>query len=144
MHITPLQRRFYGSLADSTINGNLAELDDGVNTTAADKGDGMQRALMLSIIKAHADFRREEALGRSFIFFIDEAELHLHPTGQRQLKNSLLELTRGAGNDQVFITTHSSVLIADGDQDQQQSFFKVTKENKKTQIEVIRPTEKHG
>ncbi|USE34052.1 hypothetical protein [Endozoicomonas sp. SCSIO W0465] len=25
MHITPLQRRFYGSLADSTINGNLAE-----------------------------------------------------------------------------------------------------------------------
>ncbi|USE39143.1 hypothetical protein [Endozoicomonas sp. SCSIO W0465] len=24
MHITPLQRRFYGSLADSTINGNLA------------------------------------------------------------------------------------------------------------------------
>ncbi|USE37680.1 ankyrin repeat domain-containing protein [Endozoicomonas sp. SCSIO W0465] len=27
MHITPLQRRFYGSLADSTINGNLARVD---------------------------------------------------------------------------------------------------------------------
>jgi len=129
---------------DDFLKNYETELNDGVVTKADEKGDGMQRALMLSIIKAHADFRRDEALGRTFIFFIDEAELHLHPTGQRQLKQSLLELTNDDGTDQVFITTHSSVLIADGDQDNKQSFFRVLKENKCTKVEPIANTDKHS
>jgi len=128
---------------DDFLKNYETELNDGVVTKADEKGDGMQRALMLSIIKAHADFRRDEALGRTFIFFIDEAELHLHPTGQRQLKQSLLGLT-DKGNDQVFITTHSSVLIADGDQDDKQSFFKVLKENKCTMVVPIVNADKHS
>ncbi|MCM5530321.1 ATP-binding protein [Parasegetibacter sp. NRK P23] len=87
-------------------------VDDGVETTASEKGDGMQRALMLAIIQAYAEFRRQnEDIGKSFLFFIDEAELHLHPTAQRNLKNVLLELS--ITMDQVFINTHSSVLVAD-------------------------------
>lgn len=128
---------------DEFLKNYTTELDDGVVTKADEKGDGMQRALMLSIIKAHADFRRNEALGRSFIFFIDEAELHLHPTGQRQLKKSLLDLT-SEGNDQVFMTTHSSVMIADGDQDLSQAFFRVSKEDRQTSIRKIGKTEKHA
>lgn len=54
----------------------------------------MQRALMLSIIQAYADFRRErEMAGKNFLFFIDEAEIHLHPTAQRNLKEALLSLS---------------------------------------------------
>jgi len=128
---------------DDLLKNYDTEVNDGVITKADEKGDGMQRALMLSIIKAHADFRRTEALGRSFLFFIDEAELHLHPTGQRQLKQSLLELTSNTGTDQVFITTHSSVLIADGDQDDNQAFFRVHKENKQTTVEKISREDKH-
>lgn len=110
------------------------EVDDGVTTTAEEKGDGMQRALMLAIIKTYADQRRDDALGRSFIFFIDEAELHLHPTAQRQLKQALLELADG--HDQVFINTHSSVLLADNHD--QQSLFRVAKEAQgETQIARI-------
>ncbi|MBK8581565.1 MAG: AAA family ATPase [Flavobacteriales bacterium] len=110
------------------------EVDDGVTTTAEEKGDGMQRALMLAIIKTYADQRRDDALGRSFIFFIDEAELHLHPTAQRQLKQALLELADG--HDQVFINTHSSVLLADNHN--QQSLFRVVKEAQgKTQVDKI-------
>ncbi|NLX25389.1 MAG: ATP-binding protein [Lentisphaerae bacterium] len=118
---------------DELLKNYKTRLNDGVKTTAEEKGDGMQRALMLAIIKTHADFRREEALGRSFIFFIDEAELHLHPTGQRQLKQALLDLT--AGVDQVFITTHSSVFIADEHSDQ--TIFEVCKEDKCTNIEPV-------
>jgi recombinational DNA repair ATPase RecF len=101
---------------DDLLKNFSTRLDDGVNTTAEEKGDGMQRALMLAIIKTYADRRREEALGRSFIFFIDEAELHLHQTAQRQLKEALLELADG--HDQVFVNTHSSVLLADDHQSQ--------------------------
>lgn len=122
---------------DDFLKNYDTELNDGVVTKAGNKGDGMQRALMLAIIKAHADFRREEALGKSFIFFIDEAELHLHPSGQRQLKQSLVELTGANGVDQVFLSTHSSVLIADGDEDCNQAFFKIEKEDRCTSVEKV-------
>jgi len=114
-------------------------VNDGVETKAEDKGDGMQRALMLAIIKTHADFRREDALGREFIFFLDEAELHLHPTAQRQLKQALLELTSSV--DQVFITTHSPVLIADDHS--RQRIFRVEKVERDTEVHLISGAGKH-
>lgn len=87
-------------------------VDDGIETYASEKGDGMQRALMLAIIQAYADYRKaRDDQGKSFLFFIDEAELHLHPTAQRRLKNVLLELSNTL--DQVVISTHSSVFLAD-------------------------------
>jgi len=115
-------------------------IDDGIYTSAEEKGDGMQRALMLAIIQAYADFRRENSdSSKYFLFFIDEAELHLHPTAQRKLKNALLDL---AGNgDQVFINTHSSVLIAEEEATQQ--IFRVEKVERKTNITAVPSTEKH-
>jgi len=117
---------------DTTIN-------DGIETKAAEKGDGMQRALMLAILQAYADFRKEnEDFGKSFLFFIDEAELHLHPTAQRKLKNVLLDLAKGG--DQVFINTHSSVLVAD--EHGHQKIFRVEKNEKITVVTLIQENEK--
>lgn len=114
-------------------------VDDGVYTDADEKGDGMQRALMLAIIQAYADFRREhEETSKYFLFFIDEGELHLHPSAQRKLKNALLELAKGG--DQVFINTHSSVLVVD--EHDEQTIFKVEKINKATSITPITEVEK--
>lgn len=117
---------------DTTIN-------DGIETKAAEKGDGMQRALMLAILQSYADFRKEnEDIGKSFLFFIDEGELHLHPTAQRKLKNVLLDLA--TGGDQVFINTHSSVLVADDHE--LQKIFSVEKSEKITNISPIQENEK--
>ncbi|OHA47519.1 MAG: chromosome segregation protein SMC [Candidatus Taylorbacteria bacterium RIFOXYD2_FULL_36_9] len=114
-------------------------IDDGVYTDAEEKGDGMQRALMLAIIQAYADFRKEnEETNKFFLFFIDEGELHLHPTAQRKLKNALIELANKG--DQVFINTHSSVLVVD--ENKNQTIFKVEKNNKETAITPICITEK--
>ncbi|MGB0372465.1 MAG: ATP-dependent nuclease [Opitutales bacterium] len=119
---------------DDLLKNFRTQVDDGVSTAAEEKGDGMQRALMLAIIKTYADQRRDDALGRSFIFFIDEAELHLHPTAQRQLKQALLELADS--HDQVFINTHSSVLLRDPND--QQTIFRVAKElGGETQISKV-------
>lgn len=114
-------------------------IDDGVYTDANEKGDGMQRALMLAILQAYADFRREnEETSKFFLFFIDEGELHLHPTAQRKLKNALIELSEGG--DQVFINTHSSVLVVD--EHKNQTIFKVEKINKITSIAPVSRAEK--
>src|SRR3989344_5311793 len=114
-------------------------IDDGVYTDAEEKGDGMQRALMLAIIQAYADFRKaHEDTSKFFLFFIDEGELHLHPTAQRKLKNALFELSQKG--DQVFINTHSSVLVVD--EPENQSVFKVEKINKETNVTPVSQIEK--
>ena len=87
---------------DELLKSFQTRVDDGVETYAYEKGDGMQRALMLAIIQAYAEFRKgREGVGKSFLFFIDEAELHLHPTAQRKLKDVLLSLCENI--DQVFL-----------------------------------------
>ncbi|MBU0951931.1 MAG: ATP-binding protein [Elusimicrobia bacterium] len=121
------------------IKNLTTSVDDGVETGAFEKGDGMQRALMLAIIQTYADYRREhEALNKSFIFLIDEGELHLHPSAQRNLKKALVELSNKG--DQVFLNTHSSVLISD--EEQGQNIFKVEKNDKRTEITQIENEEK--
>lgn len=116
-------------------------IDDGVVTDAAEKGDGMQRALMLAIIQTYADFRREnEDIGKSFLFFIDEAELHLHPTAQRNLKLALYDLSKKG--DQVFINTHSSVFVADDLETQ--TIFRVEKLDKETSAKIIEKQDKQS
>ena len=102
---------------DDLLKNFETTINDGVETSAEEKGDGMQRALMLAIIQAYADFRKSnDDLGKSFLFFIDEAELHLHPTAQRKLKDVLYTLSNE--NDQVFINTHSSVFVEDNFENQ--------------------------
>lgn len=119
---------------DDLLKNFDTSINDGVETLAEEKGDGMQRALMLAIIQAYADFRKaNEDINKSFLFFIDEAELHLHPTAQRNLKNVLYSLSKGM--DQVFINTHSSVFVADDFE--KQEIFKVEKINGETFIDYI-------
>lgn len=107
-------------------------VDDGIETRAEAKGDGMQRAIMLSIIQAFAEYRRAQLGGGSFLFLIDEAELHLHPSAQRALKRALLDI---CATDQVLVNTHSSVLVAD--EDPKQRVFRVEKEERVTAIQEV-------
>ena len=107
-------------------------VNDGIETKAEDKGDGMQRAIMLSIIQAFADYRKEKTGGGTFLFLIDEAELHLHPSAQRALKKALLDISH---TDQVLINTHSSVLVVEDERNQK--IFKTKKVDKITQIEEV-------
>lgn len=124
---------------DELLKNFSTSVDDGVETSAEEKGDGMQRALMLAIINAYADFRKSrEDVGKSFLFFIDEAELHLHPTAQRKLKNVLHSLSQST--DQVFINTHSSVFVADNYSNQ--SICSVEKNYGQTEISVTGDFEK--
>ena len=126
-------------LFDDLLKNFETTINDGIETKAEEKGDGMQRALMLAVIKAYSDYRREnEELGKNFVFLIDEAELHLHPTAQRQLKNALLVLAENG--DQVLINTHSSVLVSDDHP--KQSLFRVWKKELATLIDPIGQSDK--
>jgi putative ATP-dependent endonuclease of the OLD family len=124
---------------EELLKGCTTEIDDGIRTDAGEKGDGMQRALMLAILQTYSDFRKNgDAKGKQFLFLIDEAELHLHPAAQRNLKMALRDIS--ANGDQVFINTHSSVLVADDFPEQK--VFCVEKTNGKSNVTFVTPAEK--
>lgn len=126
-------------LFDELLKSFETSIDDGIETSAEEKGDGMQRALMLAILKTYSDHRREsDELGKRFLFLIDEAELHLHPTAQRQLKLALMDLVKNG--DQVLINTHSSVLVTD--EDNGQSLWRVEKIDGATGVKRIEGRDK--
>lgn len=109
------------------------EVDDGVKTKAENKGDGMQRAVMLAIVQAYADYRKEKEIARNFVFLIDEAELHLHPTAQRSLKTALRDIVDNGG--QVFVNSHSSIFANEIFDDQ--IIYKVEKSNKISKVHRV-------
>lgn len=115
------------------------EVDDGIKTKAEDKGDGMQRAIMLAIIQAYADFRRESKIARNFLFLIDEAELHLHPSAQRALKQALIDILEVG--DQILISTHSSVFVVEPVD--KQKIFEVIKNENNTEINELSDANQH-
>jgi putative ATP-dependent endonuclease of OLD family len=123
---------------DDLLKNFETKVDDGYKTTAQEKGDGMQRALMLAIIQTYAEYRKENEKIKNFVFLVDEAELHLHPTAQRNLKEALMVLAEE--DDQVLISSHSSVLISD--EFESQKLFRVEKSEHKTNISEIKPSQK--
>ncbi len=126
-------------LFEDLLKNFETRVDDGVMTDATEKGDGMQRAIMLAIIQAYADFRKnKEGAVKNFSFFIDEGELHLHPTAQRKLKEALRFLSdRG---DQIFLNTHSAVLLADDQEGQH--IYTVNKEQGISNIKLVASEDK--
>lgn len=99
-------------------------VDDGIKTDIERKGNGLQRALIFSLIKAWSKIIKKDKLDEksaedkkisrksssAAYFLFEEPELFLHPQAQRELFSSLLELTDQ--ECQVILCTHSSSFIS--------------------------------
>jgi predicted ATP-dependent endonuclease of OLD family len=88
--------------------------DGGLETELAEKGHGMQRAVILSLLQVYAkriteivDLDGNKKLKPHFLF-IDEPEMGLHPQAQKKLFEALRIISK---SHQVFISTHSENFI---------------------------------
>jgi len=103
-------------------------VDDGKRTDIARKGHGLQRSLIFALIKSWATYLRKDReekeekaeaakeardinsskrkASQSTYFFFEEPELYLHPQAQKELYDSLKELS--SSDYQVILCTHSS------------------------------------
>lgn len=100
-------------LGDLFQNTNIYA-NDGVKTKIEDKGHGMQRSMIFTILRAYADLSNlqkteNKANERTTIFAIEEPELYLHPQSQRTLMLVLEEIASGI--DQVVYCTHSNLFV---------------------------------
>lgn len=97
-------------IGDFFAEGSRVLVDDGIRTEATVKGHGMQRELIIAILRVYAEFlvQAEGTQERGRIFAIEEPELFLHPQAQRRF---LELLDRIATNDQVVVCTHSPIFV---------------------------------
>ncbi|NDK09020.1 AAA family ATPase, partial [Candidatus Gracilibacteria bacterium] len=90
-------------------------VNDGEETDISEKGHGLQRAVILSLLQVYAKriTQIEDGEGNVVIkphfLFIDEPEMGLHPQAQKKLFNALKVLSK---THQIFINTHSENFIS--------------------------------
>jgi hypothetical protein len=90
----------------SIIAQSMLSINDGVELALDQHGLGMQRSLIVSILRTWCDYVRNDQ--RDYLFAIEEPEIYLHPHANRVLLNLLEEI---AAHDQVLFTTHSSEFV---------------------------------
>ena len=100
--------------ADQALFGEpVLGADDGFASEITDKGHGMQRAALLSIIRAYLALKpkldNKPGQARRIIFVIEEPEIYLHPTLKRSTYTLFRDLAKGG--DQVVYTTHDGYLL---------------------------------
>ena len=84
--------------------------DDGFRNMVSNKGHGLQRAIIFSILRCYSDLVTGSGDNKkSMIFAVEEPELYMHPQAQRNLRR----VFRGLADkgDQVIFSTHSSLLL---------------------------------
>ena len=86
-------------------------VDDGFRNSVENKGHGLQRAVIFTILRRYAEHMTSSSDGkkRNLILAIEEPELYMHPQAQRTIRRVLRRI--GEGGDQVFFSTHSSLLV---------------------------------
>lgn len=99
----------FPKIKDLLKKGNIQVKEQGINTDISEKGNGLQRAVLLALIQISAEYDDNEA-NENILYFLDEPELFLHPRAQDKLLKSLNKLACN-DNSQVFITTHSPYIL---------------------------------
>ena len=85
--------------------------DDGYRNVVENKGHGLQRAIIFSILRCYSELvtGRGEEKARTLIFAVEEPELYMHPQAQRTIRRVFRNIADGG--DQVFFSTHSALLV---------------------------------
>ena len=86
-------------------------IDDGFRNMVENKGHGLQRAVIFAILRRYAEYMTSAPDGkkRNLILAVEEPELYMHPQAQRTIRQVFRKIAEG--NDQVFFSTHSSLLV---------------------------------
>jgi putative ATP-dependent endonuclease of the OLD family len=86
-------------------------VDDGFRNAIENKGHGLQRAVIFTILRRYAEHMTSTSEGkkRNLILAVEEPELYMHPQAQRTIRRVFRKIAEGS--DQVLFSTHSSLLV---------------------------------
>jgi predicted ATP-dependent endonuclease of OLD family len=85
--------------------------NDGYNSELTEKGHGIQRLALFSLLRTYNTFDfGKKGIERNIIIGIEEPEIYLHPPLKRATYSLLRNIS--SGKDQVVYTTHDSLFIS--------------------------------
>ncbi|OLN30165.1 putative ATP-dependent endonuclease, OLD family [Desulfovibrio sp. DV] len=86
-------------------------VDDGFRNAVENKGHGLQRAIIFTILRRYAEYMTSSPQGkrRNLVLAVEEPELYMHPQAQRTIRKVLRNIVDSG--DQVIFSTHSSLLV---------------------------------
>ena len=98
-------------VGDILLGGAQIYGDDGYRSLLSEKGQGVQRSAIFTILRTYAHLREElgDAPSRNTIFAIEEPEIYLHPPIRRATYNLLRVIAEGP--DQVLYSTHDGYFV---------------------------------
>ena len=117
----------------NTITGN----EDGEDRKFEDLGQGTQRIIIASILKAYIDLLIENKIFHEKVILIlfEEPEVYLHPKLKRAL-NETLENISQQKNPQVIITTHDPYFTFKNSKELNKTIVSLKRNGKKTISEM--------
>jgi predicted ATP-dependent endonuclease of OLD family len=85
--------------------------DDGFRNIIDNKGHGLQRAVIFSILHCYSELVSGTGANkkRSTIFAVEEPEIYMHPQAQRTIRRVFQKIA--SNKDTVVFSTHSSLLL---------------------------------
>ncbi len=85
--------------------------DDGFRNAVENKGHGLQRAIIFSILRCYSEIvtGTGNEKKRTMILAVEEPELYMHPQAQRTIRRVFKNISRKG--DQVIFSTHSALLL---------------------------------
>ena len=106
-----LEIEFQTPTLETLLSAPKLFIDDGFRNSVENKGHGLQRAVIFTILRRYAELMTSSPEGkkRSLILAVEEPELYMHPQAQRTVRRVFRKIA--AGEDQIIFSTHSSLLV---------------------------------
>jgi len=109
--ICDLEIEFQSPSVETLLTTPQLFADDGFRNIVTNKGHGLQRAIIFSILRCYSELvtGAGDEKKKPMIFAVEEPELYMHPQAQRNIRR----VFRGIADkgDQVMFSTHSSLLL---------------------------------
>jgi putative ATP-dependent endonuclease of OLD family len=98
-------------IGDLLLGGVQIYGDDGYRSLLNEKGHGVQRSAIFTLLRTYAHLRDElvDSPSRNTIFGIEEPEIYLHPPVRRATYQLLRKIAEG--EDQVLYSTHDGYFV---------------------------------
>lgn len=132
-------------LPDETVIAKQMKilLDDGHKTEVEQKGHGLQRAMLLALLKLLAKSGKKYQDRPAPIFLIGELESFLHPYAQKEMANALIQMME---RYQIVTSTHSPFIVTPHTiegyrrvkKDKQKGAYNVTLDPSKVEVDLIK------
>jgi len=106
-----LEIEFESPTVETLLTTPKLYADDGYRNMVINKGHGLQRAIIFSILRCYSELMTGvgEEKKKPMIFAVEEPELYMHPQAQRNIRKVFRGIAKK--DDQVIFSTHSSLLL---------------------------------